>query len=44
MLVAMVKTSKSENTIEMPIIAPKPGVFFARLVSSLRFAVTSQPQ
>jgi hypothetical protein len=44
MLVAIVKTSKSMKTKIMPMMPPMPGVFLAPLVSSLRLAVTSQPQ
>ena len=44
MFVAIVNTSNSTNTTRMPMIAPRPGVFFAPLVSSFRFAVTSHPQ
>ena len=44
MLEATVKTSNNKNTTNVPSSPPNPDVLFASLVSSLRFAVTSQPQ
>ena len=44
MLDATVKTSNNKNTTNVPRSPPKPDVLFASLVSSLRLAVTSQPQ
>ena len=41
---ATVNTSKSKKTTNVPSSPPSPEVFLASFVSSLRFAVTSQPQ
>ena len=41
---ATVNTSKSKKTTNVPSSPPRPEVFLAFFVSSLRFAVTSHPQ